>query len=50
MQNKKILKQKTFSRYRPAHQDLPNLVEHQTTSFKWLVETGIDEVFKEFSP
>lgn len=50
MQNNKILKQKTFSRYRPAHQDLPNLVEHQTTSFKWLVETGIDEVFKEFSP
>ncbi len=42
--------QKTFSRYRPADQDLPNLVEHQLTSFKWLVEDGISEVFKEFSP
>jgi DNA-directed RNA polymerase subunit beta len=50
MHTSKTIKQKTFSRYRPAHQDLPNLVEHQTTSFKWLVETGIDEVFKEFSP
>ena len=42
--------QKTFSRYRPADIDLPNLVEHQLTSFKWLIEDGIQEVFQEFSP
>jgi DNA-directed RNA polymerase subunit beta len=29
---------------------MPNLVESQTTSFKWLVENGIEEVLKEFSP
>ena len=46
----KIKQQKTFSRYHPARQNLPNLVEHQITSFKWLIEEGIRDVFKEFSP
>jgi DNA-directed RNA polymerase subunit beta len=50
MQKSKIREQKTFKRYRPSHQELPNLVEHQLTSFKWLINEGIDEVFKEFSP
>jgi DNA-directed RNA polymerase subunit beta len=50
MEKSKIKKQKTFSRYRPAHLDLPNLVAHQTTSFEWLKNVGLDEVFKEFSP
>jgi DNA-directed RNA polymerase subunit beta len=50
MEKNKVNKQKTFSRYRPAHLDLPNLVEHQTTSFKWLAEVGLADVFKEFSP
>lgn len=50
MEKSKIRPQKTFSRYRPAHQDLPNLVEHQLVSFDWLVKEGINEVFKEFSP
>jgi DNA-directed RNA polymerase subunit beta len=30
--------------------DFPNLTEAQLKSFKWLIETGIGEVFKEFSP
>ncbi len=42
--------QKTFSRYREAHTELPNLVEPQLTSFKWLVTAGLGEVFREFSP
>jgi len=28
----------------------PNMVSHQTDSFKWLLEKGLAEVFKEFSP
>lgn len=30
--------------------EFPNLIEAQTKSYKWLVEEGIKEVFKEFSP
>ena len=33
-----------------GHLDLPNLVEIQTDSYKWLVEKGIDEVFREIFP
>ncbi len=29
---------------------MPNLVEAQVNSFKWLIEEGLKEVFKEFSP
>ncbi len=29
---------------------MPNLVETQLKSYQWLVETGLKEVFKEFSP
>ena len=29
--------------------ELPNLVEIQTDSYKWFLEHGIDEVFKEVS-
>src|SRR6185295_15055740 len=41
---------KYFSRYKKPLVKFPNLIEAQTKSFKWLVETGIEEVFKEFSP
>ncbi len=41
---------KYFSRYKKALTVMPNLVESQFTSFNWLVETGIGEVLKEFSP
>lgn len=41
---------KYFSRYKKALTVMPNLVESQFTSFNWLIETGIAEVLKEFSP
>jgi len=41
---------KYFSRYKKPLIEFPNLIEAQTKSFKWLIETGIGEVFKEFSP
>src|SRR3990167_6143529 len=41
---------KYFSRYKKPLAPFPNLIEAQVKSFKWLVETGIAEVFKEFSP
>jgi len=50
MPQKTTIPQKTFARYREAYTSLPNLVEPQLTSFEWLLSTGIDEVFKEFSP
>lgn len=45
-----VLPKKTFKRYREAYTELPNLVEPQLTSFKWLLDEGVKEVFKEFSP
>ena len=33
-----------------GHLDLPNLVEIQTDSYQWLIDKGIDEVFKEIFP
>jgi len=41
---------KYFSRYKKPLVPFPNLIEAQLKSFKWLVEAGIGEVFKEFSP
>src|SRR3990167_10255540 len=41
---------KYFSRYKKPLAPFPNLIEAQVKSFKWLVETGIAEIFKEFSP
>ncbi|MBI3306113.1 DNA-directed RNA polymerase subunit beta [Candidatus Nomurabacteria bacterium] len=41
---------KYFSRYKKPLAPFPNLIESQVKSFKWLVEKGIGEVFKEFSP
>ncbi len=41
---------KYFSRYKTPLAEMPSLVESQFTSFKWLVETGIADVLKEFSP
>lgn len=40
---------KYFGRFREPVTDMPNLVESQLTSFKWLIETGLKEVFEEFS-
>ena len=41
---------KFFSRYKKPLVEFPNLIEAQVKSFKWLIEQGIGEVFKEFSP
>ncbi|MEK7071501.1 MAG: DNA-directed RNA polymerase subunit beta [Patescibacteria group bacterium] len=41
---------KYFGRYKKPLIEFPNLIEAQVKSFKWLVEKGIGEVFKEFSP
>ncbi|KKQ05003.1 MAG: DNA-directed RNA polymerase subunit beta, partial [Candidatus Nomurabacteria bacterium GW2011_GWF1_36_47] len=41
---------KYFSRYKKPLAPFPNLIEDQLNSFNWLVEKGIKEVFKEFSP
>ncbi len=41
---------KYFSRYKKPLVQFPNLIEAQVKSFKWLVEIGISEVFKEFTP
>src|SRR4051812_19679816 len=46
----KNLPQKTFGAYRAPSIALPDLVGHQRSSFKWLLEDGLKELFKEFSP
>ncbi len=40
---------KYFSRFKKPLAPLPNLVESQITSFNWLIEKGLKEVFDEFS-
>ena len=45
----KNLPQKVFGKFKEPLCDLPNLVEPQVTSYKWLIKEGIKEVFKEFS-
>ncbi len=41
---------KYFARYKKPLIKFPNLIESQVKSFKWLIETGISEALKEFSP
>jgi DNA-directed RNA polymerase subunit beta len=41
---------KYFSKYQKPFIDFPDLIENQIASYKWLIKTGIAEVFKEFSP
>lgn len=50
MQKEKTRPKKYFSKYKKPLIEFPNLIESQIKSFKWLVEEGIKEVFKEFSP
>src|SRR4051812_44977791 len=42
--------QKHFSRYQEPRVPTPNLVAAQTESFKWLIEKGVRDTFKEFTP
>lgn len=41
---------KYFARYKEPLVPFPNLIEAQVKSYEWLVEKGIKEIFKEFSP
>jgi DNA-directed RNA polymerase subunit beta len=41
---------KVFARYKKPLVEFPNLIENQLVSFNWLVESGLKEIFKEFSP
>src|SRR3989338_6440967 len=50
MQKEITRPKKYFSRYKKPLVAFPNLIEAQVKSFKWLVETGLGEIFKEFSP
>src|SRR3989338_5757772 len=50
MQTTETRPKKYFSKYKKPLIEFPNLIEAQNKSFKWLVEKGIGEVFKEFSP
>jgi len=42
--------QKHFARYRAPRIEAPNLVAAQMESFKWVLEHGIKDIFKEFTP
>ncbi len=44
------MKQKYFSKYKKPLVKIPNLVEIQTDSFRWLMKDGLKELFEEFSP
>ncbi len=41
---------KYFSKYKEPLVEFPNLIQHQIDSFNTLIEKGIKEVFKEFTP
>jgi DNA-directed RNA polymerase subunit beta len=42
--------QKVFGRFKKPLIEFPNLIEAHIKSYRWLVEEGIKEVLKEFSP
>ncbi|MDP6387733.1 MAG: DNA-directed RNA polymerase subunit beta [Candidatus Pacebacteria bacterium] len=43
-------KKKYFGRFKKPLVSLPNLVKPQLDSFRWIIEVGLKEVFKEISP
>lgn len=45
-----MLKKKYFSRYQKPLTTMPNLVENQILSYNDLMENGLKDIFKEFSP
>ncbi len=45
-----LIKKKFFSHYKKPMIKLPDLVEMQRNSYKWVIESGLAELFKEFSP
>lgn len=44
------MKAKYFSRYREPLIDLPDVIATQKESYQWLINTGLKEIFQEFSP
>ncbi len=50
MKKSATIEKKYFARYKKPLVPFPNLIENQLVSFNWLVESGLKEVFKEFSP
>src|SRR3990167_2434906 len=44
------IEQKHFRRFRKSLAEPSNFVEAQVDSFKWLLNEGVREIFKEFSP
>ena len=50
MHKEEVRPKKFFGRYKKPLTPFPNLIEAQVKSYKWLMEEGIKEVFKEFSP
>ncbi len=48
--NKILMEKKYFSRYTKPLVPVPNLVQDQIKSFDWVIESGLKEIFKEFSP
>jgi DNA-directed RNA polymerase subunit beta len=44
------LEKKYFKKFKKPLIDIPNLVDHQMKSYKWLLDEGVAEVLKEFSP
>ncbi len=42
--------QKHFSAWKKPLAGMPDLIENQVASYKWLIEKGLKEIFKEFSP
>ena len=45
-----ITEKKTFGRYKEARVEYPHFIEAQLDSFRLLIEEGVKEIFKEFSP
>jgi len=48
--NTAIRPKKYFSRYQVPLTEMPNFVESQVVSFKWLVDQGLSNLLKDFSP
>ena len=46
----KKIEKRYFTHYKKPLASLPDLVELQLASYKWLTKEGLAEVFKEFSP
>jgi DNA-directed RNA polymerase subunit beta len=42
--------QRRFEKSAPARVPLPDLIEPQRESYRWFIEQGLKEIFKEFSP